>query len=349
MSPRILVAGGYGVFGALLTREILRTSNDAHVIVAGRDGEKANASVALLGPRASAETLDVRRLDEVERLAASVDVVVCAAGPFQDLEPALPHVVAAAGASWLDIADEPAWVDRVLGNPSLAEAARASGVVVSSGLSSVPAVSGFLARLCLEGLAGAEKARVTLFIGNKNPKGAGAIASALAGAFTEPVTVETPLGRFRAYRFPSPDERLMRNDLGIDAEFRVALELRTAGAAASALGRLAERTRARDALARAAARASAPLRVLGSDAGLVLVEALNANGDRTWACAMGRGQRIAVVPCATAAIAASRKEIPPGVAHPAEWCTRDEWLGMLRDAGVTVVRGGASGSRQPEA
>ena len=59
-------------------------------------------------------------------------------------------------------------------------AARDAALAVMPGLSTVPAISGALARWGRERLPGAQRARVTLFIGNRNAKGAGAIASAMA-------------------------------------------------------------------------------------------------------------------------------------------------------------------------
>ena len=46
--PRLLIAGGSGVFGQLLARELLATT-DAALVLAGRDGRRAAAACRRLG------------------------------------------------------------------------------------------------------------------------------------------------------------------------------------------------------------------------------------------------------------------------------------------------------------
>jgi hypothetical protein len=78
--------------------------------------------------------------------------------------------------------------------------------------------------------------------------------------------------------------------------------------------------------------------MFGTSSGLVMVEVWDARGARTCACAVGVDQRLAVAPCAGFAVAAARRGIEPGLAHPVEWASRDEWLRILASAGVTVIR-----------
>src|SRR5439155_874663 len=77
-----------------------------------------------------------------------------------------------AGAHWLDIADDAAWISGLLADTRLAGAS----VAVGPGLSTVPALSGALVGWCRTRTPGAMHAQVTLFIGNRNAKGGGALA-----------------------------------------------------------------------------------------------------------------------------------------------------------------------------
>src|SRR5438067_13777934 len=109
----LLIAGGYGVFGSLLTRELLNSTvaQASCLLVAGRDLDRAAAFCAsLLAPeRVQPLQLDLRDPEAVARAARSCFAVLCAAGPFQQLPRNLPSCTVAAGAHWLDLADTREW------------------------------------------------------------------------------------------------------------------------------------------------------------------------------------------------------------------------------------------------
>jgi NAD(P)-dependent dehydrogenase (short-subunit alcohol dehydrogenase family) len=223
--PRVLIAGGSGVFGRLLARELLKTTS-VDLILAGRGLSAVVAACRELDQpdRTFAMALDLGDPESLTRAARGCVAVACAAGPFQELPSELPTAVVRAGGHWVDISDDEGWVVPLLDDTTLDAAARDAGLAVIPGLSTVPALSGALARWCRERLQGAERARVTLFIGNQNARGAGAIASAMASGFGRPTRVDLPFGRRLAYLGHSPDTELLRRDLGLDAEFRVVLE-----------------------------------------------------------------------------------------------------------------------------
>ena len=137
---RILVIGGYGGFGGRLSRRLVAAGH--HVIVGGRDGEKAARFCAGL---TTAEPAEVDRTANLGPLLADLrpDLVIDAAGPFQNSGYAAPEACIAAGVHYLDLADGR---DFVTGIEGLDEAARTAGVVVISGASTLPALSGALAR-----------------------------------------------------------------------------------------------------------------------------------------------------------------------------------------------------------
>ncbi|MFY8145021.1 MAG: saccharopine dehydrogenase NADP-binding domain-containing protein, partial [Rhodobacter sp.] len=131
---KVLVVGGYGVFGERLARLLLR---DGHqVTVAGRDLAKAKALAAQLG--CGAQRID--RKGDLGTLADH-DVVIDAAGPFQmqgDDPWRLVRAAIRARVHYLDLSDS---ADFCTGISVMDREAKAAGVCVISGLSTVPALS----------------------------------------------------------------------------------------------------------------------------------------------------------------------------------------------------------------
>jgi hypothetical protein len=333
-----LIAGGYGVFGQHLARELLETT-ELDVIIAGRDRGRAEEVCRALGSsRVRPLALDLSDARALTRAAADCSVVACTAGPFQKLPPDLPRAAVDAGAHWVDVADAPGWVLPLLDDRSLDTAAAAAGVAVMPGLSTVPALSGMLATWCAARLPGASRGRVTLFIGNRNPKGTGATASALINGFRDPSPVDLPLGRRLAYRFDTADQELFRRDLGIDGEFRVALEWRFLGPVVAGLSRLARRIgpERTEALARGLSSVSAAYSGFGIRDGIVQVELWDPAG-RSVGAALVAGQRMVVLPCAMAISSLHAGSLQArGVLHPVRWRQPEEWLAGLRERGVRL-------------
>jgi hypothetical protein len=233
---RVVVAGARGVFGTHLVAELRGGAWD--VVATTRD------------------TLDLRDVAAVARAAKGAYAFACTAGPFQSLDRAIVRAVVDAGAHWLDIADDAGWFFDLLDDRSLDTLARERGVVVMPGLSSLPAISGALARL-----HPAPQTTITLYIGNDNAKGAGAIASGAA--------------------LHTPDRELLRRELGIDATARTRFELPGAAMAMRVLRLLPLKARVRVAklLSRLVPR-------FGASGGYVEVNGVRIEG----------GQRMAILP-----------------------------------------------------
>lgn len=142
---RILVIGGYGGFGARLTRRLVDRGH--YVLVAGRNKDKAMAFCAGL---ARTEPVVADRNSDVDRLLAEhrTDLLIDAAGPFQESGYQVPLACARASVSYLDLADAREFVTGII---SVDDAARQGGVAVISGASSVPALSGAVARHLTDG------------------------------------------------------------------------------------------------------------------------------------------------------------------------------------------------------
>jgi len=338
--PRVLIVGGSGVFGRLLAHELLRTTS-VELILAGRGLSAAIAACRELGApdRTSAIALDLGDPESLTRAARGCVAVACAAGPFQELSRELPMAAVRAGAHWLDIGDHEGWVVPVLDDATLDAAARDAGLAVIPGLSTVPALSGALARWGCERLPGADRARITLFIGNRNAKGAGAIASAMSSGFRRPTRVDLPFGRRVAYVGRSPDTELLWRDLGLDAEFRVVLEWAPAGLLVFGLGpvwsRLGARSRSRG--ARILAAISRPFGRFGSEGGCLQVDLWDGKR-RLSVTALSDDQRLGILPCAMALQRLLVCDLPErGVVHPAAWLSPRTGIGELVTHGVRVV------------
>ena len=147
---RILVLGGYGLFGRHICMGLRRLrSQDSAAIkvwIAGRNRVKAQQCLAnvLAHPSAfeqtwHAITLDHEHIDFAAQLAAlRIDLVIHSAGPFQAQLYHVARAAIACGANYVDLADSRAFVS---GITVLDQVARAANVVVLSGASSVPAIS----------------------------------------------------------------------------------------------------------------------------------------------------------------------------------------------------------------
>jgi hypothetical protein len=129
----VLVFGGYGGFGGRVARSLANAG--FAVTVAGRSAAKAEAFCA----RHPDLALRPLALARDHGLGAETPwLVVDAAGPFQDIDHRLPEACIAVGCHYLDLADGR---DFVCGIDTLDAAARAAGVVIISGASSLPALS----------------------------------------------------------------------------------------------------------------------------------------------------------------------------------------------------------------
>lgn len=162
---RILVIGGYGGFGARLCRRLSAAGH--HLLVAGRDAGKAARLCATL-PDAEPLAMD-RTGDVAEALARHrPDLVVDAAGPFQTSSYRVPRACIEAAIPYLDLADARYFVTGISG---LDASGRAAGVAIISGASSVPALSGAVARRLARGLDQVDVVDIAISASNRSSAG----------------------------------------------------------------------------------------------------------------------------------------------------------------------------------
>ena len=136
---RVLIIGGYGNFGGYIARALAQDSN-IRVLIGGRSGEKAKAFAASLPAANPAEghALDIDG-DIAGTLAALAPaIVIHTTGPFQSQDYRVAQACIAQVCHYVDLADARSFV---AGIGTLDVAARAAGVLVVSGASSVPCLT----------------------------------------------------------------------------------------------------------------------------------------------------------------------------------------------------------------
>ncbi|HYE45097.1 MAG TPA: saccharopine dehydrogenase NADP-binding domain-containing protein, partial [Caulobacter sp.] len=151
---RVLIVGGYGVFGARLAR-LLAEEPRLTLLIGGRSPEKARAFCdrwRLAGGGAMEPVRFDRNGDVAGQLATlSPDLVVDCSGPFQAYGAApfrLVQACIAQGRAYLDLADASEFV---LGIEAFDAQARAAGVFAISGTSTCPALTAAAVAALTEG------------------------------------------------------------------------------------------------------------------------------------------------------------------------------------------------------
>jgi hypothetical protein len=168
---RILVLGGYGLFGSHISRTL---AGDAGltIIVAGRDRARAERLVAGIdAPRAQVETaaIDTAAVDFGERLAAlRPDLVIDTAGPFQGRDYRVAEAALAIGAHCVDLADGR---DFVRGIGALDARAHAANRWIVSGASSVPGLHAAVIAAHLPRFSHLDHVETAIAPGNRTPRG----------------------------------------------------------------------------------------------------------------------------------------------------------------------------------
>jgi hypothetical protein len=145
ITAKILIVGGYGAFGRRAAERLGREA-DLEIIIAGRSLDKAAAAVAGLQSVAraklSAAVFDAVAPDAAALAALAPAVVINASGPFQRQNYALATAAAEIGAHYIDLADASGYVLGFHGDADLDRRARDRGVLLVTGASTVPAISG---------------------------------------------------------------------------------------------------------------------------------------------------------------------------------------------------------------
>jgi short subunit dehydrogenase-like uncharacterized protein len=350
---RAIVFGGYGVFGSQVARALSQWG--VPLAIAGHARMRAEVLARQLGGDCTALIADVNELDSCRAALAGSGtagmVAVNCAGPFQHLGPALLEACLEMGCPYVDIADDRVYAARVR---ALDQRWRERSLTAVYGCSSLPGISGALALVAREGTESeVRRVRVTLVIGNRNPKGEAAIRSLLASLGQpiqapqgllrgfrdrEVVSLPAPFGRRGVFNFESPDYDLLAPLLPTDeVSVKVAFEMRLAtyGIALLAASPIGLGTRLAPVLGLVG-------RVLGRhgySGGAVMTELFLADGSVQSACLYGEndGQRMAALPAALVAQELCTRDVAAKGAMTAyEFLGARRLLEMLIDAGFTL-------------
>lgn len=135
----ILILGGYGFFGTRISRALAANAS-IRLLIGGRDANQARQLAQQLGlDPDQAVAIDAEAPELAQQLLAMrVATVIHTAGPFQGQDYRVARAAITAGANYMDLADGR---DFVAGIGKLDELARDRGVFVTSGASSLPALS----------------------------------------------------------------------------------------------------------------------------------------------------------------------------------------------------------------
>jgi NAD(P)-dependent dehydrogenase (short-subunit alcohol dehydrogenase family) len=139
MVTRVLIIGGYGNFGSYIARSLAHDA-DILLLIGGRSKEKARAFAASLDAAHPAESHALDIDDDVGEALKRIapDIVVHTTGPFQIQDHRVARACISQGRHYLDLADAREFVATI---DSLDAEAKASGVLVVSGASSVPCLT----------------------------------------------------------------------------------------------------------------------------------------------------------------------------------------------------------------
>ncbi len=186
-----MLLGGYGVFGSRIATRLAAVGHE--VLVAGRSAAKVERFCA---GKAGLVPLALDRAGIAEALARHrPDVLVDATGPFQEMDYAVPRACISAGVHYCDIADGRSFV---CGIGELDADARAAGVALVSGASSLPALSGAVVRALSEGLDRVRAVDIALSASNRATAGP-AVAAGIIRQAGQPIELWSRSGRRNAF------------------------------------------------------------------------------------------------------------------------------------------------------
>jgi len=326
---RVLVVGGTGRFGRLLTED-LRRYTDCELVVTDR------------------RVVDLRNPASIESSLADVAVAVCAAGPFQRVPVTLAEICLRRGIHYIDLADDRSFVRKIR---SLATETRADMPAICSGWSTVSALSGVLTQIGATPLDVVDAIYIHMATGNRLPKSAATIASLLYSVgqpfdifrnahwrtvygWSEPrdFIFPPPIGRRRGYLLDVPDHELFpRLFAARTVEFRTASESRALNIVMGLFARLVKRHWVGHASSwnRMFQWGARLIEVTGHSWGAIGVQVSGSSGHkpvtrRVTVIADSDAQRIAVMPASVMTSLLLSGSRHRGVVSPAHWLTPEQ-------------------------
>lgn len=353
---KVLVLGGYGVFGVRLAELLVRDGHD--VVIAGRNAHQAEAAAARLGCQCL--VLD-HRMDPARIFSVGPQVVVDAAGPFQaygDDPYRIPRLCLAHVVDYLDLSDDASFTQGLV---ALDAQARLAGRRLLSGASSVPGISSAVAADLCAGLDEVLLIDTAILPGNRAPRGASVIASIVGQMGTDFAVFRGGLWRRQAtwsdhqqvrlapglvrtaYAIEVPDQRLFPAFFGArSVVFRAGMELGVLNTALRVMARLRRRwpfavTPGRAEWIRRMANLLLPL---GTDRGGMQVQVVGRQGaevvQRVWQLVAESGHGPYIPAVMARAVIRVLHQVPPGARACLAEVSRGAVEAALADLAVSV-------------
>lgn len=350
---QVVILGGYGAFGRLISEELARETA-VKLTIAGRSPTKGQPFADSI--QADFVQCDLTNSESLARTVSDAHLVINAAGPFQALDYTVPEICLDTGCHYIDLGDGRAYVT---GIQALHQRAKDKGLFVCVGASTSPAITTAVAAHLQPHFQEIKSIKVALTAGNKNEAGLSTVSSILSyvGApvqiwqddqwatasgwgLAEFVTFPKPVGTRRVQLCDVPDLDLMPRMFEADEVlFKAGLEMNLFNYSLSLLGALRHRFPALDLtrLARPLVQASKWFNMFGSWRGSVSLWMQGPDGhERSLAIvAPENGPRVPTSP----AILLARKLLkdgPPATgAYPCVgYLTLPEILAYLKPFGI---------------
>src|SRR5438093_2542218 len=178
MSFRVVVLGGYGNFGGRIARTLSRDPS-MEVAVVGREPTRAADAAATIaldcGHRVDAAAFDVTARDVGAHLRSlEPNLVIHACGPFQLRDHGVARAALSVGAHYVDLADARKFV---CGIRAIDDAARSRELLVVSGASTVPGLSGAVLDAFAHEFDALQSIDLGIAPGNRTRRGTATVAS----------------------------------------------------------------------------------------------------------------------------------------------------------------------------
>lgn len=172
---KILVIGGYGVFGKRIVERLSRVSN-IEIVIAGRSTDKAKKLKQELS-KASQCIISIQYIDISENLTFEADILINACGPYHRQDYSLAGYCIEQGIHYIDLADNRDFVD---GISKLDKKAKSKDVFVTSGASTVPAISSAMVDYLAKDFAEVHKLDYGVTPGNQTDRGVSTVEAILS-------------------------------------------------------------------------------------------------------------------------------------------------------------------------
>ncbi len=177
----ILILGGYGNFGGILSR-LLSTTTNIHLTLAGRSKVKALQFIQTNLQHATipvdSTVLDVHDPNLSEQLTAiSPDLVIHTSGPFQGQDYHVAKSCINAGIHYIDLADARRFVQDF---HQLDALAKEKGVLAITGASTVPALSSAVIQHFIHHFQSLEAIEYAISPGNQTDRGEATVRAILS-------------------------------------------------------------------------------------------------------------------------------------------------------------------------